>query len=285
MTNLIKRSIETYRVTKQIPSVFAILLPYHILATVGLYLAISAWSWWYLLYFGAGWIVFGGIGDAVMLHRVLSHKSVVIRPWQKPILYWISCMTGQGSPIWWSALHRGYHHLHSDKELDLHSPTKGVRSAYMGWMLNVSYNTVNLKYAVDLLRDKQLVFFHKNYNRVIWTSVILLLLINPMFCLCFCIIPCVFALHTENTVNCLCHLQGKGYRGFELNDDSQNVWYLGLFGWGQGWHNNHHFQQKSFDFGTTISKRAFEFDPCLLLLPFVASWKETNRVWALRRSA
>ena len=53
MTNLIKRSIETYRVTKQIPSVFAILLPYHILATVGLYLAISAWSWWYLLYFGA----------------------------------------------------------------------------------------------------------------------------------------------------------------------------------------------------------------------------------------
>jgi fatty-acid desaturase len=284
MINWLKQNYKTYTVTKQIPAVFAVIGPYHIMAVIGLYLAYMDWSWYYLLYFLLGYCVFGGLGDAVILHRYCSHKSIEIREWTKPLLYWISCLNGQGSPIWWAALHRGYHHAHSDKEKDIHSPIKGKWNAYMGWMFNVNHDTVHLKYATDLLRDKQLVWFHKHYNKVIWATLIILVAINPMFCLWFVVIPAVFALHSENAVNTLCHLNNVGYRRYNTKDNSQNVWYLGLFAWGQGWHNNHHQYPKSFDFGTSVSKKSWEFDACLLWTIVVAPWQEHKRIWSGRHA-
>jgi stearoyl-CoA desaturase (delta-9 desaturase) len=279
MINWLKQNYHTYKVTGQIPAFFAIIGPYHLLALIGIIAAYFTWSWYYLVYFVLGYVVFGGIGDAVILHRHLSHNNVALRPRLKPLLYWIACMTGQGSPIWWAALHRGYHHAYSDKEKDLHSPMKGKWSAYMGWMLAITHDTVNLKYAATLLRDKHLIFFHKHYNKVIWATLAVIFTINPMFCLWFVVIPCVFALHSENAVNLLCHLTNFGYRNFDTNDMSQNVWFLGFFSWGQGWHNNHHSCPKSFDFGTTVSKIRYEFDPCMLLLLLVAPWSESKRIW------
>ncbi|TMC56866.1 MAG: hypothetical protein E6J21_14755, partial [Chloroflexota bacterium] len=35
-----------------------------------------------------------------------------------------------------------------------------------------------------------------------------------------------------------CHTFGK--REFETNDRSHNEWLVGLLGFGEGWHNNHH---------------------------------------------
>jgi stearoyl-CoA desaturase (delta-9 desaturase) len=284
MFNWIPRNLETYRITKQIPATFAIIFPYHIAAFLGIYLACTAWSWTYAVYLLAGYVVIGGLGDAVVLHRYLSHQSIEVRPWLKPILYWLACMTGQGSPIWWAALHRGYHHAHTDKDRDIHSPIKGNWNSYMGWMFNITHDTVNLKYGASLLRDKTLVVFHKNYNTIVWTTLIISFVISPMFCLCFFVIPAVISLHTENLVNLICHSHNTGYRPFETKDQSENVWYLGLFGWGQGWHNNHHAHPKSFDFGTSVSKKWYEFDPCLLLVPFVASWSETKRLWNIWRT-
>jgi stearoyl-CoA desaturase (delta-9 desaturase) len=50
---------------------------------------------------------------------------------------------------------------------------------------------------------------------------------------------------------------------------SQNNFVLGYLGWGQGWHNNHHHDPKSYDFGTNISGKWWEFDPCRIFLPFL----------------
>jgi stearoyl-CoA desaturase (delta-9 desaturase) len=69
----------------------------------------------------------------------------------------------------------------------------------------------------------------------------------------------------DNAVNALCHCSGLGYRNFTTEDQSVNFWPLGYFGWGQGWHNNHHHDPRSFNFG----KRWWEFDPCVLFLPLI----------------
>jgi stearoyl-CoA desaturase (Delta-9 desaturase) len=44
--------------------------------------------------------------------------------------------------------------------------------------------------------------------------------------------------HVTWSVNSVCHTFGK--RAFETNDASRNEWIVGLLGFGEGWHNNHH---------------------------------------------
>ena len=34
-------------------------------------------------------------------------------------------------------------------------------------------------------------------------------------------------------------------RGYETNDNSRNLWWVGLLAYGEGWHNNHHAFQRS----------------------------------------
>jgi stearoyl-CoA desaturase (delta-9 desaturase) len=71
-------------------------------------------------------------------------------------------------------------------------------------------------------------------------------------------------------VNLFCHLPGAGYRNFETTDQSVNVPILGYLGWGQGWHNNHHAHASKFDFGRAVSGKKWEYDPCMLFVPFIA---------------
>jgi stearoyl-CoA desaturase (delta-9 desaturase) len=44
--------------------------------------------------------------------------------------------------------------------------------------------------------------------------------------------------HLTWSVNSICHQFGR--RSFETPDQSRNEWVVGLFGLGEGWHNNHH---------------------------------------------
>jgi stearoyl-CoA desaturase (delta-9 desaturase) len=81
-------------------------------------------------------------------------------------------------------------------------------------------------------------------------------------------LPTVLALHLEGMVNLFCH-SNYGYRNFETKDNSRNVFLLGLLNWGNGWHNNHHHNQSSYDFGTNISKKWYEFDPCKIFIPIL----------------
>jgi stearoyl-CoA desaturase (delta-9 desaturase) len=40
-----------------------------------------------------------------------------------------------------------------------------------------------------------------------------------------------------------------GYRNYHTRDTSTNLWWVGLLGHGEGWHNNHHAFQSSANFG------------------------------------
>ncbi len=52
----------------------------------------------------------------------------------------------------------------------------------------------------------------------------------------------VWVYHVTWAVNSATHMWG--YRNYETTDDSKNLWWVGLLGWGEGWHNNHHAYQR-----------------------------------------
>ncbi len=278
-----------YAKTRQIPYIVALWLPYHILSIGAILFALATeWSWWYPVWAVCGWILLDGVGNNLTLHRFLSHRSWQPRKWMEPFLLWAATMTAEGSPIWWAALHRGHHHRVSDQEgKDIHTPVgNGWWHSYMGWQFGIKQDSVNFRHAVDLLRDRRLVFIHENYNKIIYGTLLLSwLLFGLTFTIWFFIVGALMSLHADGLVNTFGHVSGAGYKNFENRDASTNVWWIGYFHWGSGWHNNHHREPSSFDFGSTVSGRKFEFDPCFLIVWPFASTTELRRLWSNRKNA
>lgn len=227
---------------------------------------------WYLCGTFVVWCLVSGLGVAVGYHRVFAHKTHDLPVWKQNILLFFATLSGQGSSITWTAIHRGYHHRGSDTDHDLHTPKKGIWYAFFGWTLQITEaaNIINMKYAIDLLRKPNHVWFHKHQMRILWAVPLFVALFDWKLALTCIALPTGLSLLQDNCVNVFGHVKALvGYRNFVTNDNSQNNFILGYFGWGQGWHNNHHAQPASYDFGTSVSGKWWEFDPCRMFLPFL----------------
>jgi stearoyl-CoA desaturase (delta-9 desaturase) len=280
---------ELYRKTHQIPYILAVWFPYHLTAIAAVAWAFATgWSWWYPVWAILGWILLDGVGNNLTLHRFLSHKSWKPYKWMEPFLLWTGVMVGEGSPLWWAALHRGHHHRVSDQPgKDFHTPVEnGWLWSYMAWQFAVKQDTVSFRYAVDLLKDRRVVFCHENYNKIILcTLLISAFLFGLPFTIWFFIVGSLMSLHADGLVNTFGHVPAAGYRNFNTKDQSTNVWWIGYFHWGSGWHNNHHQEASSFDFGSSVSGRAHELDPCMILMIPFAPPSEVKRLWSKRKDA
>ena len=265
---------------------FKILYPTHILAWAGLIacLTIFGIDWLDVLYFIVGWILIEGVGVAVTLHRYVSHKSFVAKKWAEPIMLWLACLSLQGSPLGWAAVHRGSHHKYSDTDNDAHTPRKGKWYAWHAWLYDWD-KYFNPKYAIDLLKDPKHVFIAKHYNMIVLGTYFVVALISWKLLLFGFLIPAALSLYQESTINVVCHSGNLGYRNFDLKDDSRNVPVMGWLTWGQGWHNNHHEKASAYDFGTTVSGNKKEFDPSLMLLPLVATKESRAQIFKLRKES
>jgi stearoyl-CoA desaturase (delta-9 desaturase) len=228
---------------------------------------------WYLALSFISWVLISGLGVAVGFHRVFSHNTHPNLPtWKENIILFFGTMSGQGSSLTWTTIHRGYHHKYSDTVKDLHSPIHGKLYAFFTWTTKVTQDNLgfSMKYAGKLLGKPNHIWFHNNQLRILWGVPLLLLLIDWKLSLTLVCLPTALSLFQENLINVLGHVKGYiGYRNFETNDNSQNNIILGYLGWGQGWHNNHHYDPKAFDFGTNISGKWWEFDPCRIFIPFL----------------
>ena len=149
-------------------------------------LATGVISPYYLIATFVGWVLVCGLGIAVGYHRVFSHRTHQLPVWKENIILFLATFAGQGASIFWVALHRGYHHRHSDTSLDPHSPVHGWWNAFVGWEMKVTEanNTVNFKYAVDLLRKPNHVWFHKHSLRILWGVPLLVALFDWRLALC-----------------------------------------------------------------------------------------------------
>jgi fatty-acid desaturase len=265
---------------------YFILYPAHVVALAGLFVFPFYFDFGLkqvaLLFLG--WVLLAGIGSAITLHRYVSHKAFEARRGLKPILLWLGSLCLQGSPLGWAAIHRGSHHRYSDTEKDAHTPTKGIWYAYHGWLWEWG-KYYNPKYAIDLIKDPMQMWFAQNYVKIILLTYLIVGLIDWQILLFVFIIPAVYSLHQESSVNVLCHLKDKGYRNFDTKDVSNNRPIMARIVWGQAWHNNHHAKASAYDFGTTVSGRKEEFDPTLLLLPLLATKESREKIFKARQDA
>jgi fatty-acid desaturase len=229
---------------------------------------------WYLWFTFLGWVCIAGLGVAVGFHRIFSHNTHPNLPkWKENLILFFGTLSGEGSSISWVAIHRGYHHKYSDTPKDLHSPIHGKFYSVFTWTTKITEaNPINMRYAVNLLRKENHMWFHNNQYKILWGTPILVSLFDWKLSLALLCLPTALTLLQDNLTNLFGHWKAIiGYRNFETNDMSQNNLILGYLGWGQGWHNNHHASPASYDFGTGVSGKWWEFDPCRLFKLFLRS--------------
>jgi stearoyl-CoA desaturase (delta-9 desaturase) len=195
-------------------------------------------------------------------HRDQAHRSVDLNAAVRHFCrFWLWMNTG-ASTREWVAVHRK-HHAHCEQEGDPHSPRlfglkkvllegaelyraearnpetveKYAKGCPDDWLENNVYHNSNGSYfGIWLMGIADLVFFG------VPGIIMLALQLSNM------------PLLAAGVINGLCH--AKGYRNFETDDDSTNLWPIGLFIAGEELHNNHH----AFPTSARFSMRRHEVD-------------------------
>ena len=196
------------------------------------------------------------------VHRDQAHRSVDLNAAVRHFCrFWLWMNTG-ASTREWVAVHRK-HHAHCEQEGDPHSPRlfglkkvllegaelyraearnpetveKYAKGCPDDWLENNVYHNPNGSYfGIWLMGIADLVFFG------VPGIIMLALQLSNM------------PLLAAGVINGLCH--AKGYRNFETDDDSTNLWPIGLFIAGEELHNNHH----AFPTSARFSMRRHEVD-------------------------
>lgn len=199
-----------------------------------------------------------GLGISMGYHRLHTHRSYQVPIWLEYFFAFCGALTLEGGPIFWVAVHR-LHHQNSDQAGDPHSPRDGAWWSHVGWILlgETNHNNTKLmsKYAPDLAKHKFYIWLN-NYHWVpsIVLAAVMFALGGWSLMLWSMFVRIVFGLHATWLVNSATHMWGA--RRFATRDDSRNTWWVALFTFGEGWHNNHHAHPTSARHGLAW----YEFD-------------------------
>jgi len=224
----------------------------HIICVVFLYLDRS---FVLVLYSFLIWNVLASFGVSIGFHRLLAHKSFETYKYFEKLCVLLGCFSTGGSPVSWVGIHR-LHHAQTDTKKDPHSPF------FKGWF-KVQFNlwevqSIPKKYVADLMSDRFLVFLHKNYFKILFFWIFLLLLIDVRVLVYVYSLPAVMSFYSFGFINLLGHQ--SGYKNFQ--NTAKNNWFVNLWTAGEGWHNNHHQIPHSYRIGF----RWFEWDISASLL-------------------
>ena len=214
-------------------------------------------GWLYLGLMLGGWIL-TGLGITVGFHRLLTHRSFETYAWVRAVWMMLGALSVEGSPVVWCAVHRR-HHEFSDDHGDPHSPRlhgagwwnalRGLVHAHCGWLFTSFWTEPDLKrYVPDLLEEKLLVRVDKLYYLWVLASLAIPAAIGFVATLTWQgallgllwggLVRIFMTHHITWSINSICHVFGR--RPYRTTDQSTNNLLCGLFGLGEGWHNNHH---------------------------------------------
>lgn len=214
-------------------------------------------GWPFLALIVATWCV-SGMGITIGFHRLATHSSFETYRPLRAIWMMMGALSIEGSPLVWCAVHRRHHQL-SDKLGDPHSPNlhgKGLWNAFRGfvyghcgWLLTTHWSKPELKrYVPDLLQDKFLVWVDRFYYLWVLASFAIPALIGAAITqswqgallgiLWGGLVRVFMGHHITWSINSICHMFGG--RPYQSADLSTNNLLCALFGFGEGWHNNHH---------------------------------------------
>lgn len=236
----------------------------HLLACLAFFPYFFSWTGVVLCILGL--YVFGTLGINLCYHRLLTHQGFVAPKWLEHSLAILGVCTMQDTPACWVAMHR-IHHKYSDDRPDPHSPLVNFLWGHCGWLMFHNREFLNVNYyqrfTRDLLRDP---FYMKlerggNWLKVYAASMLVFFLagfligwptggsvaagiqFGSSLLVWGVFVRTVITWHITWSVNSMTHVWG--YRNYETDDNSRNNWLVGLWSNGEGWHNNHHADQRA----------------------------------------
>lgn len=185
-----------------------------------------------------------GLGITVGFHRFATHRSFQSGSVVKFVLLALGTMAVEGQVLSWVATHWKHHRL-ADKPGDPHSPLEGLFHAHIGWMMGDAGGTPE-RDAKHLMNDKVALFINRTFLFWIALGFVIPYLVDGWRGVVWGGLVRVFITHHLTwSVNSICHQFGR--RSFATPDQSHNQWVVGIFGLGEGWHNNHHaFPESAF---------------------------------------
>ncbi len=236
-------------------------------------LALVPWlfSWTGVVLAVAGCYVFGTLGINLGFHRLLTHRSFKCSLLFEHALAVLGVCCLEKTPGQFVATHRA-HHQHSDHDEDPHSPLASLFWGHMGWLFEENPQFDNAatydSYARDVFRDPFYLRLERNFGWLQMYAMHAVLFYLAGFAI-GCLKPegtwiagvqfglsllvwgvflrTVLVWHITWSVNSFGHVWG--YRRYETRGNSRNNVLVALISNGDGWHNNHHADQRAASHG------------------------------------
>ncbi len=217
-------------------------------------------SWWAYLLVTLLWMHITLMGITLWFHRDQAHRSIDLHPALAHFFrFWLWLSTGAPTKEW-VAVHRK-HHAFCEQDGDPHSPKIfGLKKVLLEgaelYMVDAHKAEVLEKYGKGTPDD----WLERNiYGRYTYSGIALLVLFDIVMFGAPGIVMLSVQLLTmpvlaAGVINGLCH--ARGYRNFETNDASTNLWPVAIFVAGEELHNNHH----AFPTSARFSLRRGEID-------------------------
>lgn len=185
----------------------------------------------------------GSIGICLGYHRLLTHRSLQTPKWMEYIIVTIGALALQGGPLFWVATHRMHHAFTEDNERDPYSSKRGFWWSHMLWLVFPQGQTfdpeVHNSLVPKLAKNPYYSWLNQYYPLLqIPLGLILYMLGGWSYVIYGIAVRVVVLWHSTWLINSATHLWG--YRNFDSDDDSRNLWWAALLTYGEGWHNNHH---------------------------------------------
>ncbi|HEY9656369.1 MAG TPA: fatty acid desaturase [Crinalium sp.] len=187
--------------------------------------------------------LFGSIGICLGYHRLLTHRSFQVPKWLERTITLIGALALQGGPTFWVAGHRMHHLYTEDNEKDPYSAQKGFWWSHMMWLFYPQARFFDREsyrqFAPDIDKDPFYRFLDRYFLLLqVPVGVTLYLLGGWSFVIYGVFLRAVLLWHSTWLINSASHM--SGYRTFEPEDNSRNLWWAAILTYGEGWHNNHH---------------------------------------------
>ena len=243
-------------------------------------LAVTAVPIWGVLYgYGSvAWMAFavlltaGGMSITTGYHRMWSHRTFKARWPVRLALAIFGGMALQNSILIWAARHRVHHRHVDDVERDPHSIKSGFWHAHIGWMLRAwPTSEVDFSQVRDLERDPIVMWQHRNYWKLVWTTNLGIPLILGWMTgdiigmlLLAGVLRLVVSHHFTFFINSLAHTWGR--RPYSEDNTAVDNGLVALVTWGEGYHNYHHAFQADYRNGI----RWWQYDPSKWLINLLA---------------
>jgi stearoyl-CoA desaturase (delta-9 desaturase) len=242
----------------------------HLAAVVGV--ALLGWSWRGLalavgLYYVRMFFVTGGY------HRYFSHRTFKTSRAFQLVLALGAMSSSQKGVLWWAGHHRVHHKL-SDQPGDVHSVLReGFWWSHVGWILSRRWENTDDNRVRDLSKFPELVWLDRFWAVPPTVLGVGLFLAGGWWALVWGLcVSTVLLWHGTFTINSLSHVFGS--RRYPTTDNSRNSAILAAVTLGEGWHNNHHYYQRS----TRQGFLWWEFDVTFYVLKALAA---LGLVWDL----